>query len=148
MRDRGQDVALCVTPGVGARKQVDGYGAERAAIIDRVGAATALQRVAADAAGQRIVAGTAVDQVVVAIARQGVRLAGAAQRSDSGQHVILRVAAGPGPGREVDHDALPRVGVVGRIRAASTDQGIGTDPAGQRVIAGAAVQQIVGGVAR
>ena len=114
---------------------------------DRTSRMHVRRRVIARAAIKLVTQAPAFEHVVAAISGQLVVEGRAGQVFDA----VIGIAGGfAGITQRIhqaDMHAGLRIGIAGRVAAGATEQRIGTAPAGQQVIAGAAVEPVVGSVA-
>ncbi len=145
--EAADDVTVRVTAGDRVGGEIDGHAGGGAGVVQDVLAAAAEQRVGARAALDGIVAGTGVEPVGAAGTGQGIGKAGADRRLEVGDHVAGRVAAGGGVGGQVDGNAGVGAGVVDRVGAVATVQGVRVGAAGDGVVAVVADEEVGAGAA-
>ena len=107
----------------------------------------AIQRIVAIAAADRIVSAATLDDIVISVAGQVIVVVRANQVLDARKRITLSVAAQSGPGFQIHNHTRRRAGIVCRVDAAATDQGVRAGAADQRVIASSAIQHIAAGIA-
>ncbi len=146
--DPGEQIALRMAAGLRRREpEVDRHRGVRAGVDRRVEIRAADQRVGAGPAFERVRAGAAVEPVRAVVARQRVARGRADQVLDIGDRVPGRVAAGRGPGPEIDRDAARGRCVARGVDARAAVDHVAAEPAGKQVRALAAEERVGAGEA-
>ena len=142
-RDLGRGVGIVERIRSDAAIEAVGAGAA----LQRVGAIEAVKRILAAGTDDQVVAQAAIDQVGIAVAGQPVRAVGPGEVADTLQTVALRIAARTGSCAQIDGHREAGGRVVGGIDPAAADKRVGPTGTRERVVGGAAVENVAVGVA-